>query len=356
MRTKLLPVLLLALPLVSHARFQSNLAQNANLMAAANQQGQAQSQNQQNSNLINSNHFQTGSTGNVISTKMPQKDFWQKLRDDTSFTYYQQFLGPTAKGDRSETYNVFQASGTGNEKNSGRAPLQSFHAVNLRHQINSNWALGTSLAVSKGYTGDVTNTNGDVNTPDDQFFNARVYLNLPAARFDSGTLFSTVSYEAPSSVISREQDMTWGWVLAETFALKLPGYKWTAGVTGQAYRMYYEENTRVTPYVFPDGSFGIPMITEMQTLILSGGPYLNYQFSESWLIGSAIVLDWDQRGEQTGTTKLNNNLPHRGRLSATYFPTSPMLKNLASVGVFTQALLKYRPETMAFGAEFMLRF
>ncbi len=356
MKSKLLPVLMLALPFAAHARFNQGVVQNINLMASASGQ-QQNSQNQNNSSLMNSNNFSEGNNGNVISIKMPQRGLWQKLREDTSFTYYQQFLGPTGKGPSSETYNVFQSAGVGNEKNSGRAPVQSFHAFNLRHQINPNWAVGTSLAVSKGYGSEVTNKNGDVNTPDNQFFNARAYVNLPAARFNSGTLFSTISYEAPSSVISREQDMTWGWVVAETYAIKLPSYKWTTGFTAQAYRMYYKENTRVRPYFFPDGTQStIPTVTEMQTLIVSGGPYLNYQATENWLLGSAVVLDWDQRGGQTNTTKYNNNLPHRGRLSASYFPYSQTFKQLASVGVFAQALLKFRPETTAFGAEFSLKF
>ena len=321
------------------------------LIAADNNQQQLNgSNNQLNSSLINSN--QNYQNGTVITVKMPQRSIWQKLREDTSFTYYQQFLGPTAAGRADQTYNVFQAASSGPEQKSGRAPIQSFHAVNLRHQINANWSVGVSLAVSKGYAGEVRNQNGDLNKPKDQFFNARAFVNVPPARFNAGTLFTTISYEAPTSVISRQENMRYGLVLAESFALKMPSYKWSGGWTAQAYRMFYKQN--VVPYYFPDGSQGIP--TQQQTLILSTGPYLNYSINEHWTATSSVILDWDQRGNQSNTTNFNNNLPHRGRMGISYMPTNPYLRNVSSVGLFTQALLKFRPETTAFGFEFALRF
>lgn len=318
-------------------------------MGSAHGQILANNMNQNQSDQGQTSNNQNIPRGNILAIKMPQKGLARKIIEDTSVTYYQQFLGPTAAGSGSETYNVFQAAGVGSEQNSGRAPLQSFHAVNVRHQINADWGMGASLAVSNGYTSTVTNPNGDVNTPDNQFFNARVYVNTPAFRTKFGTLFSTISYEAPTSVISREDDMRFGWVISESFAFNTQSPRWTAGMMAQAYRMVYNEN--VKPYYFADGSTGTP--TSMQTMIVSGGPYVNYRFNDRWMAGSLLTLDWDQRGTQTGTTKFNNNLPHRGRATVTYFPS---VKHISSVGLFTQALLKFRPGTTAFGAEFSLRF
>jgi hypothetical protein len=89
-------------------------------------------------------------------------------------------------------------------------------------------------------------------------------------------------------------------------------------------------------------------------MIVSGGPYLNYRFSDKWMLGSLLTFDWDQRGLQTSSQEFNNNLSDRGRVTLSYFPQK--LKYLQSVGVFSQALLKFRPETTAFGADFSLRF
>ncbi len=320
----------------------------------------ASNQNNQLDNVGNiQNNNQNIPRGNVLSIKMPQKGLGRKIVEDTTFTYYQQFLGPTLAGDGNQTYNVFQGAGAGAEQKSGRAPLQSFHAVNLRHQINSNWGAGVSLAVSNGYTKEVQNPNGDLNKPDNQFFNARAYVNAPAVTFSVGTLFTTISYEAPTSVISRQQDMTAGWVISESFSFKIPSARWNVGVMAQAYRMYYKDNVSKSQVVFPDGTvcdvqFCGRNVTNYQTMIVSGGPYVNYRFNDNWMVGSIVTVDWDQKGRQTDTLKFNNNLPHRGRATVSYFPSS--LKNLASMGVFTQALLKFRPETTAVGAEFMLRF
>jgi hypothetical protein len=334
-------------------------------MLAATGANQNQVTNQQPSNTQNyQNSNQNIPRGSVLSIKMPQRSLMRKLKEDTTLTVYQKFLGPTAAGRSDQTYNVFQASGSGPEQKSGRAPIQSFHAANLRHQINSDWAVGASLAATKGYAAAVTNKNGDINAPKDQFFNARAYVSIPSLNTRLGSLFTTLSYEAPTSIISRQEDMRYGWVVAQTFSFKLPSFKWSAGLNGQIYRMYYQNNVKTTPVRFTgDGplkgqicTLCSPNVQDMQTLILSIGPYVNYQLNDHWLTGSALIFDWDQHGSQAATTHFNNNLPHQGRAFLTYFPSGAMLKNLASVGVFTQTILKFRPDTTAFGAEFTLRF
>lgn len=288
-------------------------------------------------------------SGQVLQLSMPQKSLARRLWENTSLSYYQQFLGPTAAGSGSETYNVFQEGI--DSPNSGRAPLQSFHAVNLRHQINTDWAIGATLSASNGYTKEVENKDKDgftfSNRPDTEFFNARAYLSLPALRFSLATLFTTVSYEAPTSEVSKDLEMKYGLVLSQSLAFNLPNPRWNAGIMGQIYRMYYKNNVQAPP--FPGGK-----PTAMQTMIVSGGPYLNYRFNDRWLLGSIVTLDWDQRGVQSGSREFNNNLPHRGRVNLTYFPQK--IKYLQSIGLFSQALLKFRPDTTAFGADFSVRF
>ena len=88
-------------------------------------------------------------------------------------------------------------------------------------------------------------------------------------------------------------------------------------------------------------------------MILSLSPYVNYRFNDKYQLGSTVVMDWDQRGFQENSREFNNNLPHRARVTATYFPT---IKYLSSVGVFTQALVKFRPDTTAVGGEVALNF
>jgi hypothetical protein len=283
----------------------------------------------------------------VIQVEVPQKNIFYKVKEATSLTYYHQFLGPTLSGPGNVTYNVFQEGM--DTPRSGRSPLQSFHAANLRFQINPHWAVGTSLAAVDAYTRQVENRGGVINTPQGTFFNARAYISTPAIETPVGSLFSTISYEAPTSVISRNDNMLWGWVLTESFAFKSPNPNWAFGLMGQYYRTYFSYKNNMRPPPFPGG-----FATPVQTVIVSGGPYVNYRFNDHWQLGSLFTFDWDQRGLQTDTSEFNNNLPHRGRLTLSYFPSK--IKYLTSVGVFSQALLKYRPETTAMGADFSLKF
>lgn len=325
--------------LISSSLIDFGFAQNLSL----NEPKLAQSINQ------SSLQGQTSNLSQSVQVTIPKKSFGKRLIENTSLTYYQQFLGPTASGSMSETYNVFQEGI--DSPGSGRAPLQSFHAFNLRHQLNSDWAIGSTFSVVNGYTSDVENKDSKDNTfknsSDSMFFNTRAYVSLPPLKFNSGTLFTTLSYEHPTSNISKEDEMRFGFVAAQSFALKLPSLKWNAGLSGQIYRIYYKNNVKAPPFVGGNS-------TPLQTMILSTGPYANYRFNDYWMIGSVVTFDWDQRGIQTSTTKFNNNLSNRARASLTYFPQK--IKYLQSVGLFTQALLDFSPETTAFGFDMSVKF
>jgi hypothetical protein len=303
----------------------------------------AQSQSSNQGSFQNQGQNQT----QVLSIGMPQKSLGQRLLDNTSLGYYQQFLGPTAGGGN-YTYNVFQEGL--DSPGSGKAPYQSFHAMNLRHQINTDWAVGATLSAVNGYTKEVQNKDrsGNVfgNNGKTDFFNARAYVSLPALKTSKGTFFTTLSYEAPTSNVSKEDDMRWGWVYAQSFAFNLPSVRWNAGLMGQVYRIYYKDNVKPAP--FPGGH---PVA--LQTMIVSGGPYVNYRFNDKWMLGSVVTFDYDQRGVQSNTRDFNNNLSDRARATLNYFP---QIKYIQSVGLFTQALLKFRPNTTAIGADVALRF
>ena len=288
---------------------------------------------------------------NVITTKMPKKSFGSMLLQKTSLSYYHMFLGPTLGGPSNETYNVFQ-EGTDNP-NTGRAPLQSFQSALLRFDFTPNWGVGASLAMSNGYTQEVVNKGerGNVtNKPDSQFYNARAHLYLPSWDMGFANLYSTFSYEAPTSEISKDDRMKYGLVLTENLSFKSSvSSKWSGGVTGQIYRMFYENNQKPIPGCNPLDC--IP--TQLQTQIITVSPYLNYRINDKWNWGNMLILDWDQRGVQANSREFNNNLPHRIRTTMSYYPNFMKITN---IGVFAQALAKYRPSTTAVGAEIALRF
>lgn len=298
------------------------------------------SENVNSNNLVaatanNSNINQSSNQTQILQVQMPQKSLKRKLLEDTSFSYYYQLLGPTVAGGFNETYNVFQE---------GAAPIQSFQAMNLRHQINMNWSVGASLAFSDGYGKDVVTKEGFVNSAATEFYNARAYVGIHPIRTRFVNIYPTLMYEAPTSSLSRQQNMKYGGVVAANFAVNLPSYKWSTGLLSQYYRTYYKNNVQQQPGYDP---------VNIQTTIFTMSPYLSYRFNDSWMLGSLATFDWDQRGAQTGSSQWNNNLPDRFRITGTYFPK---IKYVSSVGLFTQALMNYTRETTVLGGEFTLRF
>jgi hypothetical protein len=278
--------------------------------------------------------------GQVIEADVQADSWGEKILKKTTLNYYHQILGPTLSGAGGETYNVFQES---------RSPYQSFHAANIRYQLNSDWAFGLSMAAVNAYGDTITNQQTGVKNDmpvRDEFFNARAFIALPGFKTRPGTLFTTLSYEAPTSVFSRTNNMDYGLVLAQSFSINLPSYKWTAGVMWQYYRMVYGQN--VVP---PQNGYAS---LARQTVIASGGPYVGYRLNDRWSFNSSLTFDWDQRGNQTGSASFNNNLPDRARLGVSYYPSK--IKQIANVGLFTQSLLKYSPETQAIGADLALKF
>lgn len=281
---------------------------------------------------------QAQSSNQSLMIQNPQRSVMRKALSDTTLNYYTQFLGPTVKG-AGPSYNVFQEAFT---------PYQNFHSLNLRYKINTDWAVGASLAASNSYGETVSSQqNGDRSKMmRDEFYNARLFLSVPSFKTDFGTLFTTVSYEFPTSVVARTDDMKFGLVLSQSFAFKMPSLKWTSGLLWQYYRAFYEEN--VVP---PRNGYAS---WARQTTIVNFGPYLGYRFNDRWGVNSSVTFDWDQRGKQTGTGSFNNNLPDRARLGVSYYPTT--IKQISNVGLFTQGLLKYTPETQVVGAELALSF
>jgi hypothetical protein len=276
----------------------------------------------------------------VIQSDMSQRTLGQRLLENTTLNYYHQLLGPTLTGAGGETYNVFQES---------RSPFQSFHAANLRYQINNDWSFGVSIAAVNAYGDTITNQQTGIKSETkvrDEFFNTRFFVSIPALNLPPGTLFTTLSYEAPTSVFARTNGQQYGAVLAQSFALNIPSVKWSTGLMWQYYRMFYNQN--VVP---PRNGY---LSLARQTTIVTAGPYLGYRLNDKWGMNSSLTFDWDQRGNQTGSRSFNNNLPDRARIGISYYPTK--IKNLASVGVFTQTLIKYSADTQAIGGEFALKF
>jgi hypothetical protein len=263
-------------------------------------------------------------------TRFEDKSFWKKLTQEVSLSYYVALMGPTITGPEMETYNIFLE---------GRGPMQTFHAMNLRWQFNSRWAVGTTLA-------GIHHINTDKRRNDNTLFDSRVYLATPGIDLGFARMFNTFSLELPTTQISRDNELKYGLVLSQAISFKLPPSRFSSGWLSQIIRYTYERKTLPPP--FPGG-----FATDLQTTLVTTGPYLNYQLSSQWQIASLLSFDWDQRGSQQDTLRFNNNLEDRVRLALNYFFQT---KPFTHVGFYTQATTKLRDDKTIIGLDFSLKF
>jgi len=262
---------------------------------------------------------------------------WKTLAEKLSLAYYFSLMGPSPGLPSDQTYNVFLE---------GNSPLQTFHAFNLRWQFNPDWAMGATLSGIHHFTGPVETDEGFTNDNTAELFNARIYLATPGIDVGFARAFHTFAIELPTTPGSRNDELKFGAVISQSLVFALPPSRFTAGWTTQFIRYRYARATLPPPFVG-----GLP--TPLQTTLITMGPYANFQLAPQWQIASVVSFDWDQRGNETDTTELNNNLPDRARLALNYFfQTAPF----THVGVYTQALTKPTLDTTIVGFDFSLKF
>lgn len=287
----------------------------------------------------------------IIPQRAVLRKLGKSLQQNASLSYYFSFLGPSPGLGYGETYNVFRG---------GRAaPYQMLHSFNLRYQLNPDWAVGATLAVVNDvtkrartgkylYYGATPAENRYVytyNLNEIDWFNARLYVSVPTGYFDWGFFNNQFMVELPTSNEAKRDDLRYGLVWQTSLGIKVPWPKVSTGFTGQFIRYVQRHNTQDVCVGCTDN--------QLQTFLMTVGPYFNYALAQQWQIASQASFDWDQRGHQP-IGHLNNNLPDRLRLALNYlFQQAPF----THVGVYTQALVKpMMPRTTVVGFDFSLRF
>lgn len=268
--------------------------------------------------------------GQANQTRFEDKSFWKRLTQEVSLSYYVALMGPTITGPELETYNIFLE---------GRGPLQTFHAVNLRWQFSRDWATGVTMA-------GIHHINTDKRNNDNTLFDSRVYIATPGIDLGFASMFNTFSVELPTTQISQDNRLKYGLVLSQAVSFKLPPSRFTAGWLSQLIRYDYERKVLPPPFVG-----GRP--TNLQTTLLTTGPYLNYQLSPQWQLASLVSFDWDQRGTQQNTLHFNNNLEDRIRLAINHFF---LKKPFTHIGFYVQTITKPIDEKTIVGLDFSMKF
>lgn len=292
-----------------------------------------------------------GASQQILPNSGLLRDYGKDLSQNLSFTYYFSFLGPSAGLGYGETYNLFR---------NGKAPYQMLHTGNLAYKLNPEWTVGFTLAgvndvTERAKTGEFLrfgNTPAEnrmvntYNTNEREWFNARVYVNLPTLGLSWGFLTTNFAVELPTSNIARRDGLKHGLVLTNALGIFTADPRWSFGFTNQIIRFQYDDPE------FPPFE-GATTPTRLQTMLITFGPYLNYSISEDWQLANLIALDWQKVGDQT-MSEFDNNLPHRGRVAF-----NRLIRNsyLTRVGFYSQFLLDpMESETTVFGFDFLVQF
>lgn len=287
---------------------------------------------------------QTGDNINTLNTNYQKKaqSLIEKIRGNTTLNYYLSINGPSAAGKSNISYNPFIAD---------QSPLQTFHSANLRFSLPKNFAFGFTLAGVHYFSRSIDQTYG-TDKDNRALFNPRAYISFPGYFGKHITIFNSLAYEFPQSKISQDNEMYYGLVFSQAISLTTPyNSPWRFGLLTQVERFYYQTNTIYSPKAC---STCTPTRTELQTLTLSTGPYINYRLNDKWSINNLLTFEWDQKGDQSGTTNLNNNLPDRWRTSLNYYPR--LSYPLSQVGVFFQGITKPAADTTIIGLDMTARF
>lgn len=285
----------------------------------------------------------------------------QELGRALSFNYYFNFLGPSPGLGWGETYNVFRDS-------NNNSPYQMFHQFGLHYILNPRWSMGATLAAvndvsKKVHNGSYLDLGPTTSTADNrirpsynynerEWFNARLYVNLPITNFTWGWLTTQFAWELPTSEDAKpsandpQNRLQYGLVLTNSLAFYMPNPKWAFGFTSQI--IYYRyDKAEYDP--FP----GATTPTKKQTMLITVGPYLNYMLTDSWQLAGRITLDWDQQGVQ-GITEYNNNLPHFARFAVNRFWKDSLV---TQTGIYTQVMLEDAGlDRTVLGFDFSVRF
>jgi hypothetical protein len=256
---------------------------------------------------------------NTINYTPEKKDTWTKIKEKTRVGYFLNLSGPTLGGkSNSQTFSRFNSGkdeyGFDRDANDN---LSYFHSLSLSYQALDNMSVGYSKAFVKNLTEGATynwkskNIDGSYSENESEVGTGEFQLNDRINFFFSNIVQGKnyniglgLSYEFASNEISRENGMQFGLVLSPSinFNTSVPGLYY--GVVTKLQRDFYDQNKKVSKSC----ENCTPTVTEYRTVTTSIGPYISYFLDDKWSLRGSMDFDWDQSGDQTGTTEFGENM------------------------------------------------
>lgn len=273
-------------------------------------------------------------TGINYSNSSPVSSFstYTKAAKDIAsnfkFNYFAKYLGPSLSEDYQEgaTYNRFK---TGQSVYSGEdldhtASYQSFQAFTLGYKFRNGMALNYGVSYQDDVKENIQFSGGE-RVYGRSFNNHRVSLWVP--QIYSNSLFSfssTFYYEIPTTEGSKDLNMQYGigFQPSLNFFSNISGLSYGLGASIE--RDVYPDNEYIDPRYITDWCRQnmdiciLPKPEKMQVLRASVSPFISYALLNRLTFKGTLTFDWDQVGDQEGTTEFNANLDDIYSLSLSY--------------------------------------
>jgi hypothetical protein len=277
-----------------------------------------------------------------------------KVLSNFSFNYFAKYTGPSLSPDYQSgaTYNRFDGGRTSynGQRLDTTGSQQTYQSFKLSYKLPKNLSLSYGLTYQDNIKKGIKHKTGE-REYGRSFNDHRVSLFVPS--IISGTkasLSSSFFYQLPTTQGSKDNEMKYTIGIQPTLAIYSKVKGLYHGVTASVEKGYYnrgynysdsttttktfiKRNPDGSPWTHPDGS---PIeVTETNTYIQNTthqgvkanvGAYANYMLTDKTTLKSSVEFDYDQVGDQVGTTnEWGNNMDNIGNLGASY----RVLKNIS---------------------------
>lgn len=267
----------------------------------------------------------------------------QKVLSNFSFNYFAKYTGPSLSPDYQEgaTYNRFDGGrNLKGQRQDTTGSKQTYQSFKLSYKLPKNMSISYGLTYQ-----DNTQENIKFKWPDGaegtreygrSFNDHRISLFVPS--IISGTkanLSSTFFYQLPTTQGSKDSELNYTLGIQPTLSIYSNIRGLFHGLTASVEKGFYDKGYSydeevVQSYTFQaenldgststyNGSYTYMQPYRHQGVKANIGAYVNYMLTDKTTLKSSVEFDWDQVGDQVGTTnEWGNNMDNIGNLGASY--------------------------------------
>lgn len=242
---------------------------------------------------------------NVSSNKMTvdvNTNKFKEVLSDFSFNYFLNYTGASPAGNykNGATFNRFSGGYANGEALDSTGSTEIFQSFTLGYTFKNSMTLSYGVTMQESLTDDVKYDTGlgfeGTRSNGVSYNGHRTSLFIPTiASFSFGWISSSIFYQTP--VASERNNGT-------IYVAGLqPSISFFSSIPGLRYRI----NTNVERLVIRDEKQN-----NSQGLRINIMPQISYQLTERFTLKKSFDFDWDQKGDQLGTTNFGKNMDDIG--------------------------------------------